>query len=234
MHIGVDLSLSSPGVAVCSFETYESVKDTYRSFNSRFYTKKRKRSEYIEPVTEIDKNCIAWSFMSFSQRQTDLIASSVDDRIVVYPKQKTYPQKNLDIDRYIYVTDAIINFINTERTKQNIDVKNCFVFIEGYAFKTSGAGSSFKLHEIGGILRYALSKNGILSESIRTLYPTQWKSCNVGVKASKFDTLCHMKPILNIEKAFQTSTKCTEKKVPNPHQDIADAIGITLASFYLK
>jgi hypothetical protein len=234
MHVGLDMSLVSPGIAICTFSNYSAVQQQYKYLNMRHFLKKRKRNETYVNNTDINNSSppstVKWSFMAFSQRRSDIFCTAQDDRISIKPKQKC---DDHDIARYVYITDTIISYINTQRSIHNISIENINIFIEGYAFKATGSGSSFKLHELGGVLRYALYKNGILPPSIRTIYSTQWKAYNVGVKASKFDTMCHIKPILDVQTVFGTFTTCSEKKVFNPHQDISDAIGITLASLFI-
>ena len=237
MHIGIDMSLSSPGVAICIFKNKTRVKAKYQHLNSRFFLKKkRKRTSDNEtvppppPVVVVEDESSKWAFMAFAQRKSDMSVCT-DNRITIYPKYKN--DIRFDIERYVYVNDSILEYINTQRKTNEVHIENIKIFIEGYAFKTIGTGSSYKLHELGGILRYSLFKFGILPSSISTLYSTQWKACNVGVSASKFDTLCHVKSIEDIASIF-SNTSCSEKKVPNPLQDVADAIGITLASLCLS
>lgn len=230
MHVGIDMSLSSPGVAICTFSENIPVQKQFHKLNERFFTHKKRRREDLDVKGQVDQplDDVKWSFLAFVQRKTDILCK--DARITLCSK---IIRNHSDVDRYTYITESILTFITNVQLKQNVDIAKTRIFIEGYAFKTTGTGSSFKLHELGGVLRYVLCKAGFPSSSIQTLYPTEWKSCNVGVKASKFDTLCHVRPVIDLQEVF-VSTCSKDKTVPNPQQDIADAIGITLASFCIS
>ena len=103
------------------------------------------------------------------------------------------------------------------------------LLLEHYIFaKPSMSGSSYKLHELCGILKYHLTQT---HPGLTTVAPSVWKKQLSGLSGlSKYQTLCLVQsklPQLDLMKLFGFEATLV---VPNPVQDLADAIGIVMAS----
>lgn len=103
------------------------------------------------------------------------------------------------------------------------------LYLENYVFVKPGlAGSSYKIHELGGILKYELAKT---HPFLTTVAPSVWKKQLTGISGlSKHQTLLYVQsqlPQLDLMNLFGFGSTLI---VPNPVQDIADAIGIVMAA----
>ncbi len=133
-----------------------------------------------------------------------------------------------DAFRYKFVIDHIIKVIPL----------HSIVLIEAYAYPNKAiAGSNFKLHELGGVLKVELLKKNITDVS--SIVNTSWKKLTLGNgNATKLDVVNHCQinePNINILEVLNLQlTKNNE--VPCPAQDIADAICIVKSyeKFILK
>jgi Holliday junction resolvasome RuvABC endonuclease subunit len=110
-------------------------------------------------------------------------------------------------------------------------ISDVVVGIEGYAFGTKGSGSSYKLQELGGVLKH----------SIRTQYPlwrqdiippTRWKKTTLGNgRASKADIVEYVRtqgpevPLMELLGLVASKNG----DIPCPAQDLADAACISLS-----
>lgn len=165
-----------------------------------------------------------WRFAAFAQRKSDLLAAGRDPRVTIYP---SIPDKcTRNVKRYVHIAKHLQDFLQalTADAAPETDVR---VYVEGYAFSMRNCGSSYKLHELGGVVQYMLHTIGITN--VQTVYPTQWRSkLGLGTTSSKHAILTHVRPMIDLPHVFgQTSS---DKNTPNPLQDIADAICIVLSS----
>ena len=156
----------------------------------------------------------SWSFLAFEQRSADRWATS-DSRVHMAPRIPTTKMAS-DVERYTHIIRHLVAFLPQDSSTA------CPIILEGYAFNTRRAGSSFKLHELGGILKYQLHARGFV---VHIVPPTQWKKRTVGCKASKVDTVEFVRGIIDLQSVFQ----CTG--APNPIQDIADAIAMVVSLY---
>ncbi len=130
-------------------------------------------------------------------------------------------QKASNVVRYKHIVDHIMKFCLLPH-----DVS--LVNLEAYAFpKHEIAGHTFKLHELGGVLKLALHCANI--HNVVTIPPNQWKSIVLGKgkgRATKLDVVNHVKTAFPyVDLMASNDYKLNEKgEVPCPVQDIADAI----------
>jgi len=150
-----------------------------------------------------------WIFGGFSPYKS----TRYREGCTIYPKIPSNSSSN--ITRYMYICDRIIQFI--EKNIDQIEIPLINVIIEGYAFCPRRQGSSYKLHELGGVLQYCLTKVGI--RHIYTIQPSSWKrvlQIHRSHKKSSFDYCRTHVP------SFSTLTN-KDKQCCHPYEDIADA-----------
>ena len=177
-------------------------------------------------------NTYKWSLFCFAQRNTDVgknwVSKNGNVALTVLPKIPS--TDNSDVVRYDFVIRYIMSIIgqisnNTPgKYKQEISI-----LIENYAFVPSKiAGSTFKLHELVGILRYELHRNKF--NQVLFVPPTRWKKQISGNgRMTKQETVEYVHsngPSVDLWSIF--GIKKNIKSVPSPIQDVADAIGIVL------
>jgi hypothetical protein len=103
------------------------------------------------------------------------------------------------------------------------EISSVRAVVEGYAF-TSNNGSSYKLHEMGGCIKMLLRDLEITKVYI--VPPSKWKKdLGLSVRGNKwaaFDLAKTLVP-MDLFRATNLPEKRT-KEVPNPVQDLADAV----------
>lgn len=171
-----------------------------------------------------DQQLNTWQCVAFQQRRSDTVAQD-GTLLVILP---VIPTHTSDVERYSFIIEHVLRCITTALA--GAPMADVHAILEGYAFKAKGTGSSFKLHELGGAMRYALHACGITA--ISTIYPAQWKQHTVGNGKGKQATVRYVHPIIDLETRFHCCLTGA-KSVPNPIQDIADAIAITLGAMTL-
>ena len=170
-----------------------------------------------------------WTMACFAQRKREcaLHYSSDTSRIIVLP---AIPDSlSHDCARYDHIVKGLQTSMLDSCTLQDISS----IAIEGYAFtQPSTAGSSFKLHELGGAVKHWLFRMGLM-EKIKILQPSQWKRMAMGNgRASKMDTVAFVRnhgPSIDLMDIFGLKIG-THNEIPTPVQDLADAVGIVLAT----
>ncbi len=199
--IGLDLSITSPGVAVCI------IKDAM-----------------IEQCS--------WEFYCFAQRDSDLLAPKREPRLTVW--QMTTGTGSSDGARYHEVVQRIES-IAVNVISRIGGVRNLTVCIEGYAYgRTSSSGHAYKLFELGGAVRMKLHTMGV--NAVRIVSPSSWKRVVLNTGSADKASACKWardRHIIDLGSAFRVrhrictaSTEGSRNSVPNPIQDVADAVCI--------
>lgn len=133
-----------------------------------------------------------------------------------------------NVMRYTFICESLVQQIISDTVVDS-------VIIEDYAYSCSSSSAhAFKLHELGGVFKYLCHKNNIKVETINI---STWKKRAIGHgRASKYDTLQHVHKKLGVDLLVASQCKLKVNKetkeitVPNPAQDMADAVGIVLAA----
>lgn len=189
--IGLDLSLTSPGISV-----YDTEQDN-------------------------------WSLYGFPQRKSEMgmYISSQNVELSLFPNMIPPPQKCSNEERYEYIRKCIIQDIMMKYKDVPTSV---VVLIESYAFGAKNAGSSYKLQELGGIIKHSIYTHFPTWTRI-IVTPGSWKKKTVGIgNATKGQVLEYVKsngPCIDLLDVFSVAIKpggC----VPCPIQDISDSICI--------
>ncbi len=166
-----------------------------------------------------------WSIWCFAtrQREVGLCWTSADQKVTVQTLAMIPDRKAPDIVRYTHIVDQL-----QTHCYPHWPVGSC-VHLEDYIYpKAALSGSAYKIHELGGIVKYSLSRAGFTFQSVA---PTTWKKQIGNGRMSKQQTLELVErtiPQLNLLALF--GFEGSFKEPPNPVQDLADAIGIVLAS----
>ena len=165
----------------------------------------------------------------FAQRTKDFCAQipkteANNTSLTVYPSVPD--SKSPDLVRYQHIIKYIMMFLSTFQPQKETTT----IAVEGYAFVPAHlAGSSYKLHEITGALKYEiLQRWDILTQTIAV---GKWKkiSCGKG-NAKKQDVVAMVKHLLKIDMldVFQLHPK-KNGDIPVPVQDVCDALGIAVS-----
>ena len=178
-------------------------------------------------VAIYDTGSASWTLYGFVQRvrEQGLTRYSGTTTIRLVPRIPSAASSNEERYEHIrhYIVDVMLAPFHADP---------CVVVgIECYAFGAKNAGSSYKLQELGGIVKHSLWKTyPAWRQEIIT--PGQWKKHTIGSgRATKADALKHVRnhgpnvcllPELGLE---LTSTG----DVPCPAQDLADAACIVLS-----
>jgi hypothetical protein len=191
IYVGLDLSLTSPGVAI-----YETVS-------------------------------AAWTLYGFEQRVREhgLTRHCGATTILLLPRIPSAASSNEARYEHIrhYIVDVMLARFHAD--------PSVVVGIECYAFGAKNAGSSYKLQELGGIVKHSLWKTyPTWRQEIIT--PGQWKKQTIGSgRATKADALKHIQthgPVVCLlpELGLELTSN---GDVPCPAQDLADAACIVLS-----
>ena len=166
-----------------------------------------------------------WTIWCFAtrKREVGLKWISPDRQVSVQTLAPIPSSKSSDILRYQH----IVREIET----------HCFpcwaadsqIYLEDYIFpKAAVSGSAYKIHELGGILKYTLHLSGFAYQSVA---PSVWKKKISGNHhLSKLQTLQHVQrqiPQLDLLTLFGLNSS---GEPPSPVQDMADAMGVVLAA----
>jgi Holliday junction resolvasome RuvABC endonuclease subunit len=191
IFIGLDLSLSSPGIAV-----YHSDRDK-------------------------------WLLYAFSQRKSENKMEVNEDafQLHMFPKIPSAAESN-EI-RYEFIRHYIIDVIMM-MYKEEPDVR---VIIESYAFGAKNAGSSYKLQELGGVIKHSIHSTFPTWERI-TVTPSSWKKSTIGIgNATKQQVVEYVKthgPCADLLTLLSVHVS-KNGSVPCPVQDISDSICIAMS-----
>jgi Holliday junction resolvasome RuvABC endonuclease subunit len=125
-----------------------------------------------------------WQLYGFAQvKKHENRSWVVNDRVTLALFGKI-PEHVSDARRYLYIVQHLLAVI--PRSSQ--------IAIEGYAYPSNSAqrGFNFKLHELGGALKAALTDSGI--ENYTPVVASAWKKKVVGKgNATKLDVLEHVR-----------------------------------------
>ncbi len=161
-----------------------------------------------------------WQLYAFAQRKKEIgMKRKLNDHCILTLFNRI-PKSDIasDAERYKFIVDNIIKIIPS----------NSIILIEAYAYPNKAiAGSNFKLHELGGVLKVELFKKGI--ELVYSIVSSSWKKLAFGKgNLNKNDVVGFVKendPSIDLMKIFDLQTS-KSGEIPCPVQDIADAIGI--------
>jgi Holliday junction resolvasome RuvABC endonuclease subunit len=140
--------------------------------------------------------------------------------IVLLPAIPNSPT-TVNEQRYEHIRHHIVDTIMSPYK----DITDVVVGFEGYAFGATSSGSSYKLQELGGILKHSIwTQYPQWSQYI--IPPTQWKKVTIGHgRASKKDVVDYVfthapkVPLLDILGLVVSKNG----DIPCPAQDLADA-----------
>jgi hypothetical protein len=127
-----------------------------------------------------------------------------------------------DILRYMHIVNHVKEFVIG--IVPLTEISDVTVVIEGYAFLKNSSGSSYKLHELGGILKHILREIGVTK--IYIVPPSKWKKdLNIGVRGNKWAAFDFASKVVDIDLfVLLNMSEKRGREVPNPIQDIADGI----------
>ena len=158
-----------------------------------------------------------WTLYFFQQLKRERHLKFKSANVVMLPPiQNT--KTTTDVERYAFICKHIAQIVNK--------YENPLVALEGYAYSCQSAHSA-KLHELGGVLKYMLREHRVV-----VIASSMWKKRAFGKgnldKRQVVDKVKTHGPCLDLFTLFGVDPK--KKHVPNPIQDIADAIGIVLTA----
>lgn len=193
-------------------------------------------------IHDLSKNF--WHLGAFAQnkKEQNFVYKTSHAQITLFPQ---IPKESTtivdDLVRYIHLEINIVRFLCAKIPKEHRTSLFTCLNVEAYAFVDQTAHSE-KLHEVCGVIKTALYKEGF--DSFNPIVNTSWKSTVIGKgRASKLDTCKFMLsngPCLDLltifgydEETLNVDAK-NEKMVPCPAQDLADACAVAMMAYTKK
>ncbi len=161
-----------------------------------------------------------WQLYAFAQRQKEIGMKKKLNEFVSLTLFGRIPTSDCSSDavRYQFIIEHIIKIIPS----------NAIVLIEAYAYPNKAiAGSNFKLHELGGVLKVELLKKNI--QFVYSIVSSSWRKLAFGKgnlnKNDVVELILKNDPFIDLMQTFDLKLS-KNGTIPCPVQDIADAIGI--------
>jgi hypothetical protein len=169
----------------------------------------------------------SWHLYGFAQRRREVGFHT--DLITMLPSVP--PSSVCNEARYEHIRHHILDTIMgsvSVSVSEPVDVR---VIIESYAFSATGSAHSYKLQELGGVIKHAIWKT-YPKWVVDIVPPTSWKKATVGMgRATKDDVVqyiaSHGPCICLLREMNLERTK--SGGIPCPVQDLADATCIVLS-----
>ena len=170
----------------------------------------------------------AWILYGFAQRVREQGLQTQQDSTMIcmlppIPNTRTTTNE----ERYEHIRHHIIETIMSP-FRHELDV---VVGIESYAFGAKNSGSSYKLQELGGVLKHSVWKH-YPKWTQEIIPPTKWKKQIVGAgRATKSDIVEYVRthgPCVALLDILGLEVSKTGN-IPCPVQDLADASCICLS-----
>lgn len=178
----------------------------------------------------IPTNNNQWFLYGFAQRvrEQELTKTHHNTSIIMLPPIPTASRTTTNEERYEHIRHYIVDVIMARYTNSPCVT----VGIESYAFGAKNSGSSYKLQELGGVVKHSIWKQYPHWRQ-EMIPPSQWKKKTIGNgRATKTDVVAHVvthgpsAPIMDL--LGFSSSKTGE--IPCPVQDLADAACICLST----
>jgi Holliday junction resolvasome RuvABC endonuclease subunit len=194
IHIGLDLSLVSPGI--CVFDTATGI----------------------------------WSLYGFAQRVRENRFSVKTDSvsIVLLPAIPNVTGTTTNEQRYEHIRHHIVDQILAPFSTYD----DVVIGIECYAFGAKNSGSSYKLQELGGVIKHSIWRTYPRWRQ-EIIPPSQWKKKTLGKgHATKKDVVAYVQAHGPCVSLFDILGLVPTKNgdIPCPVQDLADAACICLST----
>lgn len=135
------------------------------------------------------------------------------------------PATSTDIERYAALWEPLFSRFLAPHRALPADV-----VLEGYAFREGRAAYTFKLHEVTGILKWELRKNGFPPP--RVVSCAAWRKCVLGqARADKRAALQYFQQAFpGFDLLRFANKKPGGKTVPSPVQDMVEAYCLARAA----
>lgn len=198
---------------------------------------KKKNMKYIigldlskcSPAMAIYNLCEnTWHIYGFAKRKDEEGAHATGNPKVFvecWPKQ----EKEQDVVTYITIENCMFKAIDS-CISRDTEPNDVFVVIENYAFVPGQAGSSCKLHEVGGIIKRAFYVRTVFQ--VFPISVTSWKKLVLGygfaTKKQSLDHIAAHGPQVNLMQVLNMKHLEKNGDPPNPAQDMADACNLVL------
>lgn len=172
-----------------------------------------------------------WKLYGFPQRKSEMNMHTVEGNVEISLFSSMIPSAaSCNEERYEVIRSNIMNKImNLYR-----DTEDVTVVFESYAFGAKHAGNSYKLQELGGVLKHAIYTT-FPTWNMVVVTPGAWKKQSVGIgNATKKQVVDYIKtngPCIDLLRVCSVSkpTFKDPNRIPCPVQDISDAICIVLS-----
>jgi hypothetical protein len=179
-----------------------------------------------------DTTLDTWHLYGFAQRQREVgFTTNMITLFPPVPPSSVCNEKRYEHIRH-YIVDIVMKPLVTllsSSTSIDADVR---VIIESYAFGASNSGHSYKLQELGGVIKHAIWKN-FPQWIVDTVPPTRWKKSVLGMgRATKQDVVQHLLshgPCISLLEILELKLTKTGG-IPCPVQDLADATCLVLST----
>ena len=169
-----------------------------------------------------------WLLYGFAQRirERGLTKRLQNTTIHILPAIPNSPTTTNE-ERYEHIRHQIIDTILSPYANET----DVLIGIESYAFGTRNSGSSYKLQELGGVVKHSIWKHYPLWRR-ESIPPTKWTKHTLGNgRSTKADVIEYVRtngprvPLLDLLGLVPTQ----KGEIPCPAQDLADAACICLS-----
>jgi len=205
---GIDMSLNNPGLCIL-----DPVQKTIRMFCFRNRKKERAFIRYIEDITSPFKDWLMELIIleEKPESSTPLFAFSL-----------------FRFNRYEEKIQKLLSLIGSNKHQ------NKLVGIEGYSFNSKATPADTFLKELGGCLRLSLCR---MKHNIMEIPPSTIKKIfSAQGQATKKDMYLTYTDKFNLPDLFSLMNlgeKNDFKDIPNPINDLVDALAVALSVMYL-
>ena len=165
----------------------------------------------------------SWALYGFAQRvrEADFAVQENLTQVHLFP---TIPAGTTNECRYEHIRRHIVDSVLANLRGSVV------VGIECYAFGAKNSGSSYKLQELGGIIKHSIWRQFPQWRQVH-IPPSQWKKTVLGsgraTKADAVDHVEHTGPTISLLSSLQLRAS-KNGDIPCPAQDLADAACIVL------
>lgn len=177
----------------------------------------------------------SWTLACIAQRKREhkLDAVSLSDNVTLMVKPPLTGTETSDVVRYLHIENVLKTLMSTPVANGHVvtDDDDVTFVIENYAYAAANQGHSYKLHELGGVIKTYIHRCWPKA-TVVILSPGTWKKFFVGNgHATKHNVLTSVNALfggIDIMHVFGLAMGPNDA-VPTPVQDLCDAVGLVQA-----
>lgn len=178
---------------------------------------------YTRPNQPLDTATTTVALLGYGKKRVELVGTAAVGGAVRLTVLRAPDERAPDVERYTYIADSLFAtlvapaLVGLENVESSVEVT-----FEGYAFVPERAGSSYKLHELTGILKQRFYAAGVRKQY--TAASSAWRKAVLGnARADKRAALAFFEKAYPETDVFAALGKKRGEHVPSPIQDMVEA-----------